>query len=61
VVPGQVGSEVRVVVLALNRYNVRLHHVPPVNSLTMVVDEVGDLALPNSIELGQIPNVSELV
>jgi hypothetical protein len=53
VVPGEVGSEVCIVVRALNRQNVRLHLVPPVDPPTVVVDEVGDLTLLNSIEPGQ--------
>jgi hypothetical protein len=50
VVPGQVASDVCIVVWALIRHNVRLHLVPPGDPLTVVVHEVGDLALPNSIE-----------
>jgi hypothetical protein len=42
--------EVCIVVRALSRQNVRLHLVPLVDHLTVVVHEVGDLALPNSIE-----------
>jgi hypothetical protein len=49
VVPDQVASEVCIVVSALSRQN-DLHLVPPVDPLTVVVHEVGDLAMPNSIE-----------
>jgi hypothetical protein len=61
VVPGQLGSEVCIVVRALNWQNVRLHLVPPIDPLTVVVDEVGDLTLLNSIEPGQKRKVSQVV
>jgi hypothetical protein len=61
VVPGQVGSEVCIVVRALNRQNVRLHLVLLVDPLTVVIDEVGDLALLNSIEPRQKRKVSQVV